>query len=71
MRRRVFIQGMPGGGLFIARQECRDDVAWITVGHCVALSAFGVADETTDECRCDCSPVSFVALQVLIGEIPK
>jgi hypothetical protein len=61
---------MQGGGLFVVRQECRDDVEWTTVGHAVALQAWGVSDEheAVDE---DASPVYYVGLQLLAGEIPK
>jgi len=70
MRRRVFIQAMDGGGLFVARQECRDDIEWTTVGHAVALSAHGTSVLVGMPLE-DVSPVYFVGLQLLAGEIPR
>ena len=71
MRRRTVVQALPNGpGVFITRQECRDDVEWTTVLHAVSplvMSATGApwyARRLNEE-----SQLAFLGLEILSREI--
>ena len=71
VRCRVVVQALPSRqGVFIVRQECRDDLEWTTVAHAVspvvgaAMGAPWYARRFNEE-----SPLAFLGLEILAREI--
>ena len=71
MRLRTVVQALPNGpGVFVVRQECRDDVEWTTVLHAVSplvMQTSGApwyAKRLNEEC-----PLAFLGLEILAREI--